>query len=233
MENNTILSVKSLKEQVYDYLRHQLSEGALRPGAAIHLDATCRKLGISKTPLREALIMLEMEDFVTIRPRRGVFVNELTLDDILDYYQLIGALESTALLAASPRLAPADIRHMADLNRWMNAALDDNDFDRYYRFNLEFHDTYIRASGNRRLIRAANTMKKRLYDFPRREGFVREWERSSVEEHRHIHELLAEGRPEEAARFVRDVHWSYSVQEKFILKYYASAARTVHTEEAE
>jgi len=230
MEDSQILTVKSLKEQVYEYLRHQLSQGALRPGSAINLDATCRKLGVSKTPLREALIMLEVEDFVTIRPRRGVFVNELTLEDIRDYYQLIGALESTALLAAVPRLSQTDIRRMADLNRWMGTALDDNDFDRYYQFNLEFHDTYIRAAGNRKLIRAASTMKKRLYDFPRREGYVREWERSSVEEHWRIVERLAEGRPEEAARYIRDVHWSYAVQEDFILKYYASAARTVRSD---
>ena len=87
-----ILNLKSLKEQVYEYLREQLHKGKIRPGSFINMDETSRKLGISKTPLRDALIQLEMEGFITILPRKGVYVNVLTLQDIKDYYQVIGAL---------------------------------------------------------------------------------------------------------------------------------------------
>ena len=81
-EAKGLINVKSLKEQVYDYLRQQFQKHRLQPGDVINMEATAKKLGISKTPLRDALIQLEMEGFVTISPRRGIFVNALPLDEI-------------------------------------------------------------------------------------------------------------------------------------------------------
>jgi DNA-binding GntR family transcriptional regulator len=70
---------KSLREQVYDYLRDALRRGDLRPGESINLDAMCQELGVSRTPLREALLRLDWEGFVSVLPRRGVVVRHLTL----------------------------------------------------------------------------------------------------------------------------------------------------------
>jgi DNA-binding FadR family transcriptional regulator len=63
-------------------------------------------------------------------------------------------------------------------------------------------------------------LKKRLYDFPRRQGFVKEWEESSIEEHARLVKFLRQGDKEGAAKFIRDIHWSYEVQEPYIAKYY-------------
>jgi DNA-binding GntR family transcriptional regulator len=81
MVEKPILNLKSLKDQVYEYLREQMHRGEILPGSVINMDETARKLGVSKTPLRDALLQLEMEDFVSILPRRGVVVNVLTLQD--------------------------------------------------------------------------------------------------------------------------------------------------------
>ena len=104
MAEKSILNIKSLKDQVYEYLRDQMQKGKIRPGASINMNETSQKLGVSKTPLRDALLQLEMESFVSILPRRGVVVNQLTLQDIKEYYAIIGALESAALLTAFDRL---------------------------------------------------------------------------------------------------------------------------------
>ncbi len=216
----SILNLKSLKEQVYEYLREQLHKGKIRPGSFINMDETSRKLGISKTPLRDALLQLEMEGFVTILPRKGVYVNVLTLQDIKDYYEVIGALENIAMLSASSFLETSDIKKMEKLNEEMRKAIEKDNFDLYYSKNLKFHNTYIDLSGNKVLKKIVDNLKKRLYDFPRQKGFVKEWELNSIEEHKKIVELLYQGKFEEAANFIRDVHWSFSVQEKFIRKYY-------------
>ncbi|MCG2817221.1 MAG: GntR family transcriptional regulator, partial [Candidatus Aminicenantes bacterium] len=68
MTGPSFLNLLSLKDQVYDYLRERMKKGELRPGAAINTDETSERLGISKTPLRDALIRLEVEGFVTILP---------------------------------------------------------------------------------------------------------------------------------------------------------------------
>src|SRR5512137_2684147 len=94
------LVLKSLREQVYDHLRLLLNRGELRPGGFLDLDALEKRLGVSRTPLRDALLQLEAEGFVTILPRRGVQVRALTREDIRHLYEIVGALEGAALLAA-------------------------------------------------------------------------------------------------------------------------------------
>jgi DNA-binding GntR family transcriptional regulator len=220
-----LLNVKSLKEQVYEYLREQMRTGAILPGSVIDMEETSAKLGVSKTPLRDALLQLEMEDFVTILPRRKVVVNVLTEEDIRNYYEILGALESAALLQAFDRIRPADVDSMQALNDAMKAAIDDNDFDLYYEKNLAFHNTFLGLCGNKNLLKIVNTLKKRLYDFPRSKGFVKEWEEASIGEHQALIDLIRQGERLEAANHIRDVHWSFKVQEPFVKRYYAQIAK--------
>lgn len=220
MAKKSILNLTSLKDQVYEYIRLQMKVGKLKPGDSIDMNAFSQKLGVSKTPLRDALIRLEMEGFVRILPRRGVIVNELTTQDIKDYYQILGALESTAIIAAAPHFSGSGVKKMEKLNEGMRLALERDDFNAYYENNLRFHDIFLTLSGNRQLRDTADVLKKRLYDFPRRAGYVREWEEHSIQEHKELIRLLAERKFLEAANFIRDVHWSFSVQQKFVKKYY-------------
>lgn len=219
-----LINHKSLKDQVYDYLRQQLRKGKLKPGDEIKMDKTAQILGVSKTPLRDALLQLAMENFVTIKPRRGVYVNPLTLEDIRNAYEIIGALESLAILKAGPKLTERDLEMMEKLIDGMKKAIARDDFDTYYERNLDFHNIYLNHCGNADLIRIVNTLKKRLYDFPRQSRYIREWEENSIREHENLLALLKEGKYEEASRFIRDVHWSFEVQKKFILQYYPQAA---------
>lgn len=223
MEREGILNLKSLKEQVYEYLRNQLGKGELRPGSSINMDETSQKLGVSRTPLRDALLQLEMEGFVSILPRRGVVVNHLTLQDIKNYYEIIGALESAALMANFDEIKNTQMRRMHALNDEMKKAIDQDNFNLYYQKNLKFHDVFLNLCENKNLVKIVNTLKKRLYDFPRQEGFVKQWEVTSIEEHRELVRLIEEGKKEQASNYIRDVHWSYRVQEKFLKKYYKRA----------
>lgn len=224
MDRKPLLTIKSLKEQVYEYLREQMRNGHLLPGSVIDMEETSTKLGVSKTPLRDALLQLEMEGFVCILPRRKVIVNVLTLQDIKNMYEIIGALESAALLAAFDLLQDSDIRHLEALNREMKEAIDKDDFDLYYERNLRFHDVFLGRGGNESLVKIVNTLKKRLYDFPRQQGFVKEWEQASIGEHGRLVELIRRKARAEAVNLIRDVHWSFKVQEQYISKYYTRAA---------
>ena len=224
MAERPILNVKSLKEQVYDYLRDQLRSGQILPGSAINLDETSRKLGVSRTPLRDALLQLESEGFVTIYPRRGVIVNLLSLGDIRNYYQIIGALESTAILQAFDKIGENDLRAMEGIIEDMKKAIGSDDFDLYYEKNLALHDVYLALCGNENLVRIVRTLKRRLYDFPRQRGFIKEWELASLAEHKELLQLLKLRKAAEAAAYIRDIHWSYEVQERYINRYYAKAS---------
>jgi DNA-binding GntR family transcriptional regulator len=199
-----------------------MNEGRLQPGRFLNLNALAEEMGISRTPLRDALLRLECEGFVEILNRRGVRVRELTLDSIRDIYGILGGLESAALRSVAQKITPTVVDRMDEQNLEMSEALDRSDFASFYEANLAFHDTYLSLSSNERMVRWIHILKHRLYDFPRLEGFVPDWERESIREHRELVRLLDEGKIIEAADFLRDVHWSFSHQEPFIRRYYAA-----------
>lgn len=218
------ITLKTLREQVYDYLRESLNQGELVPGAAVDLSRLSRQLGVSKTPLRFALFQLENEGFVTILPRRACIVNDLTLEEIRSIYQMIGALEGSVVRGESKKITPQILDRMRRFNELCREALRDDDFDRYYEFNLHFHNQYIDLTSNQQLARLVETLKHRLYDFPRKRRFVKEWELRSTDEHEEFLRLLEAGRTGEAADFLRDVHWDYDVQAIYIEQYYRDGA---------
>jgi DNA-binding GntR family transcriptional regulator len=220
MKKEGILNTQSLKEQVYEYLRDQMRQQKMEPGSAINMDATSKKLGISKTPLRDALIQLEMEGFVSIMPRKGIYVNGLTIQDIKDYYQVIGALESSALSVSFDKIEAQHIEKMGKLIAEMKTAITKNNFNLFNKRNLAFHNIYIDLSGNQKLKQIVNTLKKRLYDFPSHTKWIKEWEESSIKEHTQLMEAIEAGDVEAARAIIHDVHWSFEIQEKFIRKYY-------------
>jgi len=219
MKNN-IFNTKTLKEQVYDYLREKIQKCEIKPGSTINLKTTSEKLGISRTPLRDALIKLEMEGFVSIEPRKGITVNPLTYEDIKNYYQIIGALESSVLINSSIKIKKNHIKKMENLNNKMKKAIENNNFNLYYENNLKFHNIYLKLSDNKELLTIVDAKKKRLYDFPRKKGFVKEWETSSIGEHQKIIDFIDKQNYKKAAKYLRDVHWSFDVQKNFILEYY-------------
>ncbi len=216
-----LINAKSLREQVYDFLRLELQRGKLVPGSSVDLNAISRQLGISKTPLRDALIQLEVEGFVSISPRRGIFVNRLSLDDIRHYYEVIGALEAAALSSVFQAIGPAHLAKMRKLNFKLQETIERADFQSYYELNIAFHDVFLELCDNLTLRSFIAPLKRRLYDFPRR-GYIPEWEQRNCQEHARLIELIRAGDLQRAVSLWRDAHWSYTYQQEYIRRFYSS-----------
>jgi DNA-binding GntR family transcriptional regulator len=209
-----------LRERVYRFLKDQLNQGILSPGSFMDLKAIGTALGISRTPLRDALIRLEAEGFVTIHSRRGVMVNALDLETVRNAYQLVGALETAAIMECGPLMNDRDYTAMEALNDGMGEALAQDDFNAYYEQNLAFHCTYIDKSTNAELRNLISMHRERLYDFPRRQAYLKAWELNGVIEHAEMLRLMKQGDFASAATYSREVHWSFTMQEKFVNEYY-------------
>jgi len=208
-----------LREQVYTYLRKQMNLGALIPGSTINLGEIAKQLGISKTPLRDALIHLEIEGFVTIIPRRGVRVNLLELRDVKNAYEAMGIIETSIVLDCFESISQSHILQLEELNRKMVADIKKNDFNRLFDLNLKFHDVYLNVSDNDYLKKFIIPIKQRLYDFPRK-NYIKEWEMRNCKEHQLFIDHLKAGRAENAATVLKDVHWSFDFQKDFIKEFY-------------
>ncbi len=220
------LNVLSLREQVYEYLRNEMITGGLVPGSTINLNRIAQQLGISKTPLRDALIHLELEGFVTILPRRGVMVNALALEDVKHAYGTIGIIEAAIVQNCFDKIKSSHISRLEQLNREMRKDIENDNFSNLFKTNLAFHDVVNNLSDNPLLEQFISPIKHRLYDF-QGQSYIPEWELRNCDEHDQYIEFLKQGRPGEAGRVLKDIHWSYKVQEAFIKKFYAMSENGV------
>jgi DNA-binding GntR family transcriptional regulator len=213
------LKISSLGEDVYTYLRKQMNLGFLLPGSTINIGEIAQQLGISKTPLRDALIHLEMEGFVTILPRRGVRVNVLQLQDVKNAYDAIGLVEAAIVIDCIDKIESSHIQRLEELNEIMISDIEKEDFADLFETNLRFHNIYLDVSQNEFLKKFILPIKHRLYDFPR-QNYLSDWERRNCEEHAQFINYLKKGDAQQAAALLKDVHWSFEYQMVFIKKFY-------------
>jgi DNA-binding GntR family transcriptional regulator len=227
-----MLNLQPLREQIYHYLRREMQEGDLLPGSHIDLNRISRELGVSKTPLRDALIQLEARGFVTILPRRGVRVNVLSLADVKNIYEILGSLETSVILDVFDRLGPDRLERMEGVNAKYRKAAVEGDYEQIYRLNLSFHDIFLELSDNIEMRGLIMPLKQRLYDFPRR-AYLSEWELRNAEEHDRLMEALRKEDREAVQRIWKDTHWSYPYHEEFIRRFYALGVKEYRSEMAQ
>ena len=218
---NSGLKFSSLSDQVYTYLRRQMNQGDLLPGSTINIGEIANQLGISKTPLRDALIHLELEGFVTILPRRGVRVNQLQIEDVKNAYDAIGLVESFIIVESIDKITSAHIKKLESLNNKMIKDIEKNSFSDLFKTNLEFHNIYLDISDNELLKKFIFPIKHRLYDFPR-QNYIPEWEMRNCQEHKQFIESLKAGNAVDAATILKETHWSFEVQKDFIYAFYGA-----------
>lgn len=215
-----MVPLASMREQIYSYLKDEIQRGKLTPGAAINIDVMSRELGISKTPLKEAMIKLECEGFVSFLPRRGVQVRGLSQLEVKNYYEIIGYLESGAVGAVFDRLREPDtLKRLKRSNSDQEKALRREDYDQYYRMNIEFHDIFLKLSANETLYQIVIPLKQRLYDFPRK-TYWKEWEEVNLAEHRQFIAAIETGDRAGAVAVIQNEHWGWQKHEQYYVKFY-------------
>jgi DNA-binding GntR family transcriptional regulator len=194
-----------LRLQVYEYLRAELRRGNLKPGMFISINQMMRRLHLSRTPLRDALLQLQTEGFVTFLPQRGVRINKLTQRDIQDLYEILGALDSRALLSVFDQLGPPRIEAMARINENMLKNISNEDFNVYWDLNTAFHHTYLDLSLNQPLVNHLIIVRHKLFEFGKKDWSMK-MRQMNYDEHVRLIGLIRENDPVAAADFIRDVH---------------------------
>jgi DNA-binding GntR family transcriptional regulator len=202
---------EQLRRQVYLLIRDRMMQGIWKPGSAINTREISKELGISLTPLRDALIRLETEGFVTILPQRGVIINSLTIEEAQHIYEVIGALESRLILSVFHKIGATEI---AELKRFNEKMLQLTTFhtgfsSEFDDCNIEFHEVLMKLCENKIMLKQIRILKRRLYDFPEKGVLGYTWYYSLVEEHQHFVRLIEEKKVKEAADYIRDVHWVF------------------------
>ena len=137
-----------MHDEVVSRLRHILTEGEIAPGARIPERDLCASLGISRTPLREALKVLAAEGLVVLLPNRGSRAAKLTQKDVKELFEVCEALEATAGELACPRISGEQLQEIAALQVDMVEHYRARDLLSYYRCNRLIHEAIVRAADN-------------------------------------------------------------------------------------
>jgi DNA-binding GntR family transcriptional regulator len=142
------LSARLLHEDATDRLRDMIVQGELAPGAKLNERVLCERLGVSRTPLREALKTLASEGLVALLPNRGAAVTPLTLETVREVFEVMGALEALAGDLACRHVTDAQLAEIRALHFQMLAAHARGDLAGYFRHNQAIHFAIVAASGN-------------------------------------------------------------------------------------
>src|SRR3978361_1030153 len=137
-----------LHDEVVSRLRHVLMEGEIAPGAKIPERELCASLGISRTPLREALKVLAADGLVVLLPNRGSRAAKLTQNAVKELFEVCEALEATAGELACPRISNDQLREIEVLQADMVKHHRARDLLSYYRCNRLIHESIVRAADN-------------------------------------------------------------------------------------
>jgi DNA-binding GntR family transcriptional regulator len=139
----------NLKDTAADYIRDQILSGVFYPGGKVDQDEIATTLGISRLPVREALIELAQEGLVEAIPRRGAFVVELDVDDILDHYRVYGLVAGLAARRCAEKIDAADLAQLRAVHEELTACTDPA---RQGDLNVAFHRIINHAGGSRQLL---------------------------------------------------------------------------------
>lgn len=140
-------------DAVYEALRQAILNSLLRPGERLHVEDLASKLGVSLTPVRQAIQQLATEGLVEIKPRSGTFVAQLSAQDVEETFDIRCALECLAAEKAVGLVTSDQLRRLRRLLKVLRKAVrTDEDRKEHEQNNLEFHRALIRASGNQRLV---------------------------------------------------------------------------------
>lgn len=201
----------SLKDNVYAYIAGRIDSGELSAGDRVSEQAICDAMGVSRTPVREALIQLASDGYLDNLPRRGFRVRGFDRENALEVFEIMGPLDGQAAYLACPGLDDDTIAQLRFLVGSMDLAIESRLMLKYDDLQREFHYTYYHLCGNQRLIELLRQLErcfiKRDYSTVDREEAYRLL-RKANDEHRRILELF-EARDATAVRdYIRDVHWS-------------------------
>ena len=203
-----LISRKPLRADVHQELLGLILRGTLPPGQRLRDTELAQQLGVSRTPVREALLRLEREGFLSSQLHQGFSVKPLSAAEIRDVYPLVGLLECSALdEMADP--SPAKIAQLNELSRSMHE--EGPDPLRRIELDEAWHRTLIAECGNLHLARILDDLKHILFRYEYAFMQVSQWVSESHREHEAIVSALERGKRREAVRLL-DTHWDRTMK---------------------
>ncbi len=192
-----------LRDVVFNTLRKAILTGELKPGERLMEIHLANRLGVSRTPIREAIRKLELEGLVIMIPRRGAEVAQITEKGLKDVLEVRRALDALCAELACDRIGEEEKEKLKSACDEFEKATKTKDATVIAQADVALHDIIVQATGNQRLIQLINNLSEQMYRY--RFEYIKEESRHDnlVEEHRMIYESIAARDKEKAAAAAR------------------------------
>jgi DNA-binding GntR family transcriptional regulator len=186
-------------EQLGEEIEERIVTGQYRPGMRLDEQDLADEFGVSRTPIREALIHLASAGLIEMRPRRGAIVAQASATRLCEMFEVMAELEAMCGRLAARRITPVEQAELLEAHRACEAARDADDPDAYYRLNEVFHQRIYHASHNSFLAEQADALHRRLRPYRRLQLRVRNRMNTSYSEHQGIVDRILAGDSDAAA----------------------------------
>ena len=191
-----------LRDMVFDVLMSAIMQGQLSPGERLLEVQLADEMGVSRTPVREAIRRLELEGFVVIVPRKGAYVAGLSINDVEEVYEIRTVLETLAVRLAAQRMQPADYAQLDELAEKMCATWQEGNVDNWVSLDASFHELLYKFSRNERLVSMMSNIMEQLSRYRIISLANVEVRHNSLSEHQDLIEALKRHDSEAAAAAV-------------------------------
>lgn len=191
-----------LRDVVFNTLRQAILRGELKPGERLMEIQLANKLGVSRTPIREAIRKLELEGLVLMIPRKGAEVAEITEKSLKDVLEIRRALEDLAVRLACEKITKEELKELKKAGDEFKKVLKSQDITEVAEADVRFHDVIYMATDNPKLIQLLNNFREQMYRY-RVEYLKKDEVRPQLlAEHDEIIKYITEGNQEEASNVV-------------------------------
>lgn len=158
MRRKPIERHQTLREKILETIRDAILKGSLKPGERVSEPELAERFGISRTPIREAFRQLESEGYLVVVPRKGAVVASLSERDIVEFYAIKSILEGHAARIAAERMSERDVERLEAINAKLQQIAIAGDIKSFFRVHDEFHELFIKVSGNDKLVELINQL---------------------------------------------------------------------------
>lgn len=191
---------KPLREVIFNTLRDAIIVGELKPGERLMEVKLAGKMGVSRTPVREAIRKLELEGLVNMIPRKGAHVADLSVKDIMDVLEVRASLDGLATGLSAIRITDDELKELKHVNTQFINSVEKENLQGSIKKDVEFHDIIYRSSRNEKLIQITANLREQIHRF--RVIYLKDYvsPKELIREHLDIFEAIASGNAEQAQK---------------------------------
>ncbi|AHM57092.1 transcriptional regulator, GntR family [Peptoclostridium acidaminophilum DSM 3953] len=213
--NLKLENYKPLRDIVFEHLREAILIGKLEPSTRLMEVQLADELGVSRTPVREAIRKLELEGLVEMIPRKGAYVADVSVKDVEEVLEIRTGLEGFASMLAAQRMMKEDLGELKRILEIFKKAYEENNPEKMVESDIAFHEVIFKATTNKKLMQMNNSLREQIYRF--RRMYIVEYHKSEnlIKEHEDIIEAI-EKRDGELAMHKAMKH--IKLQQEFIVE---------------